>query len=92
MSIFEAVMLLCFGAAWTFSIFRSWKSGKTTGKSILFLFIVLAGYISGIVNKLINSYDIVLFLYVLNSLLVTTDIILWFRNRAFENKERKGKA
>lgn len=62
MSVFEAVMLLCFGAAWPFSIARSVKSKSTHGKSLVFLLILIAGYISGIINKILYSNDIVLYL------------------------------
>ena len=36
MSIFEAIMLICFGAAWPFSIYKSYTSRENTGKSILY--------------------------------------------------------
>jgi len=80
MSVFEAVMLLCFGAAWPFSIYRSYKSGSNAGKSPVFMFIVLAGYISGIIHKVLHNPDIVLYLYVTNCLLVVTDLIIYRRN------------
>ncbi len=84
MSIFEAIMLLCFGAAWPVSIVRSWKSRSTGGKSLAFSLIVIAGYISGIVNKLIGKPDIVTWLYVLNLTMVSIDAALWVRNRKLE--------
>jgi len=36
-------MLICFGAAWPFSIVRSRKARTTAEKSWIFLWIVLAG-------------------------------------------------
>ncbi len=84
MSIFEVIMLLCFGAAWPFSIYRSLKSGSTGGKSVFFLFIVLVGYAAGILNKLLYNFDFVIYLYCLNALMVGTDTFLWFRNRRRE--------
>jgi hypothetical protein len=45
MSIFEMIMLVCFGAAWPFSIIKSYKSRDNNGKSVVFLFIVVIGYI-----------------------------------------------
>jgi len=86
MSIFEIIMLLCFGAAWPFSIRRSWTSRTTAGKSLFFLIVVDLGYISGILHKLIYSYDLVLFLYILNGLMVTTDIFIFFRNRKLDQE------
>jgi hypothetical protein len=81
MSIFEAIMLLCFGAAWPVSIYKSYKSKSNQGKSVFFLYIVFIGYLSGITHKLTFNYDYILYLYILNGLMVLTDIILYYRNR-----------
>jgi hypothetical protein len=81
MSVFEILMLLCFGAAWPVSLWKSWTSRTNGGKSVVFLFVVVAGYAAGIVHKLLNSRDAVTFLYGLNMLMVSADIVLWFRNR-----------
>ncbi len=86
MSIFEVIMLLCFGAAWPFSIYRSMKSGSTQGKSLFFLLIVLVGYTAGILHKIVYNYDFVIYLYCLNALMVGTDTALWLRNRRREKK------
>ena len=81
MSIFEIIMLLCFGAAWPFSLYRSYRSRTNAGKSIFFLLVVFGGYISGTLHKLFFSYDPVIYLYVFNGLLVGGDILLYFRNQ-----------
>lgn len=86
MSIFEIVMLLCFGLAWPFSIYKSVISKQTQGKSVLFLIIVVIGYISGIIHKLLYSRDWVVMLYALNALMVSVDIALYYRNKRFEKK------
>lgn len=83
MSIFEILMLICFGAAWPFSIYRSWKSRCTAGKSVVFLWIVFFGYLSGITHKVTYCLDNVVYLYALNALLVGIDLALYFRNRYF---------
>lgn len=74
-------MLVCFGAAWPFSIYRSYRSRSTAGKSIVFLIIVLIGYAAGITHKLLYSPDAVTILYALNALMVFADIMLYLRNR-----------
>jgi len=84
MSIFEAGMLLCFGAAWPTSIVKSLKSKSTKGKSILFLFIVLTGYVFGILHKIIFNPDIVIIFYILNFIMVAADACLYFRNKKIE--------
>lgn len=80
MSVFEAIMLICFGAAWPFSIYKSWKSRACAGKSIIFLYIVLIGYIAGIIHKVLHSQDWIIALYSLNGLMVLMDIVLYYRN------------
>ena len=80
MSVFEITMLVCFGAAWPVSIYKSWTSKNTAGKSVLFLYAILIGYIAGILHKIFFAYDGVIYLYILNGVMVSTDIILYYRN------------
>ena len=79
-SVFEALMILCFGAAWPLSIFKSWRARRNDGKSLPFLVTVFIGYVSGVIHKLLYSYDPIIMLYVLNGVLVFLDICLYFRN------------
>ena len=85
MSMFEIIRLVCFGAAWPFSIYKSYTSRSNKGKSLFFLLVLLMGYSSGILHKLIYNFDSVIYLYVLNFCLVFTDIILYFRNKRINN-------
>jgi len=80
MSVFEILMLICFGAAWPFSVYKSYVSGTNDGKSIVFLFTILFGYACGVVHKLNYSYDGVIYLYAFNGALVFVDILLHYRN------------
>lgn len=81
MSVFEIVMLVCFGSAWPFSIWRTWKSKSVEGKSLVFLLIVLLGYLAGILHKVFFNYDNVIFLYIVNFTLVFIDTGLYVRHR-----------
>ena len=81
MSPFEIGMLVCFGSAWPFSIYRSWRSRTTAGKSIVFLWVVFVGYLCGIAHKVFYNPDGVVFFYALNAFLVIIDIAIYFRNR-----------
>jgi len=90
MSLFEVLMLVCFGAAWPFSIVRSFRSRMTGGKSLPFLYIVLVGYVAGILHKIFYSYDLVIFLYGANGLMVIADIALYHRNRRLERQAQAG--
>jgi len=89
MSIFEMLMLLCFGAAWPFSIYKSYKSKSVAGKSPYFLVILIVGYIFGILNKIFFNYDAVVYLYVLNLVMVSIDFILYLRNSKLIKVEQK---
>lgn len=87
MSIFEVIMLVCFGAAWPVSIRKSLKTRRTGGKSLAFLIIVIVGYAAGIVNKLLYKPDFVVWLYALNATMVAVDAGIWIRNRRLEKAE-----
>ncbi|MEI6169020.1 MAG: hypothetical protein WCS52_17710 [bacterium] len=76
MSLFEAGMLLCFGASWPFSVYKTWKAKTNKGKSLIFLWLVFIGYGCGITHKLLYSRDLVIAIYLLNATLVAVDIVL----------------
>ena len=84
MSIFEALMLICFGLSWPMNIWKSWTTRSSVGKSLPFLLIIEVGYICGMLNKILVHFDWVFFLYVLNFLMVGTDAVLYFRNRRLD--------
>ncbi len=84
MSVFEIIMLLCFGAAWPVSISKSLKTKSNGGKSIVFLLIIIVGYTAGITHKLLYKPDFVVWLYALNATMVSIDAALWIRNRRLE--------
>ena len=79
-------MLLCFGAAWPFSIRKSLISHSTKGKSIVFLLIVWTGYLAGVVNKILNQLDIVIIFYIITMSMVTIDTLLFLRNKRLNNQ------
>lgn len=66
MDIFEAIMMVCFGASWPVSIWKTVKVKNPIGKSVIFLWLVEIGYISGIIYKLAHP-DWVIALYCLNA-------------------------
>lgn len=89
MSIFEIGMLLCFGASWPFSIYKTIQCRDVRGKSIFFLLIVLLGYIFGILHKMFYHYDKVIYLYTFNSLMVVTDIALYLKLKSSNEKQKR---
>jgi hypothetical protein len=79
MSLFETIMLICFGAGWPFSITKTVRTKIVTGKSPWFLGIVATGYASGIIHKILYSQDFVLALYITNFLMVCIDLGLYLK-------------
>ncbi len=86
--LFEIFMIVLFGASWPMNVIKSFKAKTAKGKSILFLLLIFTGYIFGISGKLIggNFKWYVLFFYLLNTLMVGIDIVLYFRNLKLDKK------
>ena len=83
--ILEAGMLFCFGFAWPFNIYKSYKARTNAGKSLLFLIVIWAGYLLGILYKALSpDRDFVLWLYVINIVMVSADLVLYCRNRVID--------
>jgi hypothetical protein len=85
-SIFELMMLICFGVSWPISVLKSIRTKSTAGKSLLFMIIILIGYVFGILHKILYSFDFVIYAYIFNFIMVSIDIILYFYNRSLEKK------
>ena len=83
-SIFEICMLICFGASWPVSIYKSWTSRTVKGKSFVFTCLLCIGYIFGILHKIFYHRDIVIALYALNLVLISIDMCLYCRNRKLD--------
>lgn len=91
MSILEAIMMVCFGLSWPLSIYRTYKVKNPVGKSTAFLWLIIIGYLAGILNKIFGKMDWVIWLYALNALMVASDLFLVClyraRNRAAEKRQ-----
>jgi hypothetical protein len=67
--IFESLMLICFGISWPISVWKSYTSRSTKGKSVIFTSAIILGYIAGICGKIAgDNINYVLALYILNLL------------------------
>ena len=75
-SIFEVIMLVCFGFSWPFAIIKTVRVKNPAGKSYLFMGLIIVGYIAGCLHKILYHWDLVFWLYLLNTLLVATDCVL----------------
>lgn len=89
-NLFEVIMLICFGCSWPISVIKSIRSKSTKGKSIIFTFAILVGYIAGIASKIAGGiYTYVLWLYFVNLFFVSVDVVIYFINRKRENATTK---
>lgn len=77
-SYYEILMLICFGVSWPVALIKTYTTKSVKGKSFLFLFLILLGYIFGVIHKIIYNLDYVIWLYILNGFLVAIDMALWF--------------
>lgn len=88
MSIFEALMILCFGASWPFALRKTYKTKNVKGKSIRFLVLILFGYLFGIIHKILYNTDIVIWLYFINFAMIGADLTLTLiYKKRFQNNE-----
>jgi len=65
-SLFEAIMLICFGVSWPVSIAKAVRTKVVAG-----------GYISGLVHKALYHPDLIMVLYAVNLVLVAVDLSLY---------------
>ena len=87
--ILEICMIVAFGFSWPNNIITSLRNKSTKGKSLAFLILIDTGYICGIVSKLLApSFKwYVMFFYVLNFIMVSIDLCLYFYYRSKEKKQ-----
>lgn len=91
--ILEIIMLLCFGASWPFNVVKSYRARTAKGKSLTFLILVIVGYIAGIVSKFTSPVEpkwYVVFFYILNAVMVSIDLVLYFRNKRIDKLSNRG--
>ena len=92
--ILEILMVVSFGLSWPLNVIKSYKARTTKGKSLGFLFLIFFGYIAGIASKFTNEVYMaafaqkwyVLFFYVLNLIMVSTDLLIYYRNYKLDKK------
>lgn len=86
----EIAMLICFGLSWPFNITKSIRSRTAKGKSVYFEIMIIIGYLCGLGGKFISgNITYVVAFYILDILLVSTDLALTFRNRKLDKERDK---
>ena len=88
--ILETIMLICFGLSWPLTVCKSYKSRTAKGMSLAFILMILFGYIAGITAKILHgSVNYVLAVYFINFMIVSADLIVYYRNRRLDKKREK---
>ena len=89
-NLLESGMLICFGFSWPINVVKAYKARTAKSTSLAFIFLIITGYIAGICAKMVNhQYNYVLAVYLLNLVIVFTNVIVYFRNKALDNKREE---
>lgn len=88
--IFEILMIVSFGFSWPNNILTTYRNKSTKGKSLAFLLLIDFGYVCGIIGKIIGGNFVwyVMFFYVLNFIMVSADLCLYFHYRRLERAKK----
>ena len=90
-SILETVMLVCFGFSWPLNVIKAYRAKTAKGTSLLFILLIITGYMAGISAKLISGrINYVLIAYILNLAIVSLNLIVYFRNVSLDKKRLQG--
>lgn len=85
--ILETVMLICFGVSWPISVYKNIKAKSAKAMSLGFTTMITIGYIAGISAKLyMHQYNYVLIVYVINLIMVSINLVVYFINRGYDKK------
>jgi hypothetical protein len=90
----EIGMLVAFGFSWPFNIVKSWSSRTAKGKSVQFEYIVLFGYLVGLLGKIITAHRTGVlpwstWFYIADIIMVAIDVVLYFRNTALDRQREE---
>ena len=89
-NVLEVLMVVCFGISWPLNIRKLLQSRTAKGTSVLFYFFIWTGYLFGLASKGIKAAHggatpaYVWFFYILNTLMVSFGILLYFRNKRLD--------
>lgn len=89
-NILETIMLICFGCSWPISLVNNYKAGTAKGTSLYFVLLIMLGYICGIAAKIIaGNVNYVLIIYLINLVVVSLNLLVYFRNRNLDIRGAK---
>ena len=88
-AIFETVMLVCFGLSWPINVVKAYKSQTAKGTSLSFIFLIITGYVAGIIAKVIaGQTNYVLIVYVINLMIVLLNVVVYARNYQLDKRNQ----
>lgn len=86
-SIFETVMLVCFGLSWPINVIKAYKARTAKSTSLPFLLLIITGYLGGIAAKIITgNINYVFIVYLINLAIVLLNLAVYIRNVSLDNK------
>ncbi len=89
----ESTMLVCFGLSWPMNLAKNIKAKSAKTMTLQFILLIIAGYIAGISAKIYNhKFNYVLAVYLLNLIIVSANLIVYFVNRRYDRMARQAKA
>lgn len=96
--IMETLMVVCFGISWPLNIVKAWKARTAQGTSLLFYSFIWIGYVFAFIGKFVMIANnapapwyetvkwYVMFFYVVNIIMVTAGIAIYFRNKIIDSR------
>ncbi|MBE7015184.1 MAG: hypothetical protein E7419_08340 [Ruminococcaceae bacterium] len=89
-SIFETIMLVCFGLSWPINVIKAYKARTAKATSLPFILLIFTGYIAGISSKVVSGQmNYVFVVYLINLAIVLLNIVVYFRNVALDKNSRQ---
>ena len=86
-SVFETIMLICFGLSWPLNVIKAYKARTAKGTSLPFILLIITGYVAGITAKIVTQQiNYVLVVYLINLAIVAINILVYFRNVRLDKK------
>ena len=86
-SVFETIMLICFGLSWPINALKAYRAGTAKATSLPFILLIFTGYVAGIAAKLVShQINYVFVVYLINLAIVFVNILVYFRNVRLDKK------
>lgn len=88
--ILETAMLICFGLSWPMNVIKNWRARTARSMSLGFIVLIIVGYAAGISAKIVSGrINYVLAVYIINFVMVFTNLLVYFRNRGLDRAAGK---